>query len=152
MEIGPNEPIDHLDERGSPDNRVELVEHQGFEGVKLVAHEPFGTCQPERTFSLMRTLLLRWRLVDEMLVVPRQHEHLARLVRHDGPEFHINGFGLGKRDDKVIEMRADGLEGSGHGGTVEICKHVEKQCQFRSDVLLEAQSAMRRAYLECFTQ
>ena len=145
MEIGPNEPIDHLDERGSPDNRVELVEHQGFEGVKLVANEPFGAGQPELLFSLMSPLLLRWRLVDEMLMVPRQHEKLASLVRHDGSEFRINGFGLGKRDDNVIEMRAEGCEGGGNGGAVEFCKHVEKQCQFRSDVLLGAQSAMRRA-------
>ena len=73
-------------------------------------------------------------------------------MRHDGPEFRINGFGLGKRDDNVIEMRADGLEGGGNGGAVELCNPVEKQCQFRSDVLLGAQSAMRRASLECFTQ
>ena len=111
MEIGPNEPIDHLDERGSPDKRVELVEPQGFEGVKLVANQPFGAGQPEGSFSLMSPLLLRLRLVDEMLMVPRQHEKLASLVRHDGSECRINGFGLGKRDDKVIEMRAEGGEG-----------------------------------------
>ena len=46
-------------------------------------------------------------------MVPREHEKLAGLVRHAGPQFRINGFSLGKRDDKVIEMRADGLEGGG---------------------------------------
>ena len=43
MQRGSNERIDHLDERGGPDNRVERVEHQGFESVKLVANEPFGS-------------------------------------------------------------------------------------------------------------
>jgi len=145
IKIRPNERIDHLDERGGPDNRVELVEHQGFQGIKLVANEPFGAGQSERAFSVMIALGMCRRLIGEMLMVPREHEKLADLVRHDGPEFRINGFGVGKRDDKVIEMRADGREGGGHGGAVELGKHVEKLCQFRADVLLGAQSAMRRA-------
>src|SRR2546426_6931039 len=58
---------------------------------------------------------------------------------------------LGQTGRQVIEMRADGLEGGGNGGAVELCNPVEKQCQFRSDVLFGAQSAMRRASLECFT-
>ena len=57
-------------------------------------------------------------------MVPREHEKLEGLVRHDGPEFPINGLGLGKRDYNVIKMRADGFEGGGHGGAVELCNHV----------------------------
>jgi hypothetical protein len=36
-----------------------LVEHQRFEGVKRSAKEPSGACQPEVSFSLMVSLLLR---------------------------------------------------------------------------------------------
>jgi len=151
LERGPHERLDHLDERGGPDNRVERVEHQGFEGVKLVANEPCGACQPARAFSVMIALGMCRRVVGEMLMVPREHEKLAGLVRHDGPEFRLNGFGLGKRDAKGSEVRADGLEGGGNGGAGEFCHHVEKPCQFRADVMLGAQSAMRRASLECFT-
>ena len=49
--------VHHLDQRGGPDNRVELVEHQRFEGVKRVAQEPFGARQPEVSFFLEGTAL-----------------------------------------------------------------------------------------------
>lgn len=32
--------MDYLDERGGPDNRVELIEHQGFEGESLFRTSP----------------------------------------------------------------------------------------------------------------
>src|SRR6516225_4436193 len=56
--IGTNERIHHLDQRGSSYNGVEFVEYQRFEGVKLVAEEPFGARQPEVSFFLMVTLWL----------------------------------------------------------------------------------------------
>jgi len=152
IERGPNERIDHLDERGGPDNRVELVEHQGCKGITLVANEPCGACQPALAFSVMIALGRCGRLRGEMLMVPREDEKCEGLVRYDGPECRINGFGLGKRDDQVIERRTDGREGGGNGGAVEFGKPVDKPCQCRSDVLLGAQSAMRRASLACCTQ
>ena len=76
IERGTKERIHHLDQRGGPNNGVELVEHQRFEGVKLVAQEPFGAPQPEGSFLLMVTLWLRPGLVDEMLMVPCQHEKI----------------------------------------------------------------------------
>lgn len=148
----PNERIDHLDERGGPDNRVELVEHQGFQGLTLVTHEPCGAGQPERAFAVMIALGRCRRLLGEMRMVPREHEKLADLVWHHGPAFRINGFDLSKRHANVIERRADGLEGGGHGGAVKLGKQVEKLWQFRADLLLGAQSARRRAYVECVTQ
>ncbi len=73
-EIGANERIDHLDQRGGPDNGVELIKHQCFERVKGLAQEPFGARQPEVSFSVMGPLLPQPRLVAEMLMVPSQHE------------------------------------------------------------------------------
>ena len=144
IEIGTNERIDPLDQRGGPYNRVELVEHPRFEGVKLVANEPCGACQPAVSFLVMVTLGLRPRLIDEMIMVSRQHEKISGLVRDHGTEFSMNGFGLGKRDDNVIEMCTNGLERVGNGGAVELCDQVEKQREFRAHVFDGAQSAMRR--------
>jgi hypothetical protein len=64
----------------------------------------------------------------------------------------MHGFGLDKRDDKVIESRAQGLERVGNGGAVELCDHVEKQREFCAHVFDGAQAAMRRAQLQGFTQ
>ena len=58
----------------------------------------------------MRTLWLRPRLLDEMIMVPRQHEKLSGIVRYHGMECRMNGFGLCKRDYNVIDRRANGLE------------------------------------------
>src|SRR2546430_827575 len=145
IKIRTKERIDHLDQRGGPYNGVELVEHQRFEGGKLVAEPPFGARQPEVSFFLMGTLWLRPRLVDEMIMVPRQHEKIAGIVRNHGTEFSRNRFGLLERDDNVIDMLANGLERVGNGSAVECCDHVEKQRQFRADVFDRAQSALRRA-------
>jgi hypothetical protein len=54
----PNKRLDHLDQRGGPYNRVELVKYQYFEGVKGVTKETVGTCQPEVSFSLMVAFFL----------------------------------------------------------------------------------------------
>src|SRR2546428_7277539 len=48
-------------------------------------------------------------------------------------------------------MRANGLKRLGDRYAVEPFDHVEKQREFRAHVLLGAQSAMRRAYMEGFT-
>src|SRR5216683_6120625 len=100
----------------------------------------------------MGTLWLRPRLVDEMIMVPRQHEKIAGIVRNHGTEFSRNRFGLLERDDNGIDMLANGLERVGNGSAVECCDHVEKQRQFRADVFDRAQSALRRAELQGFTQ
>src|SRR6266478_4886838 len=49
-------------------------------------------------------------------------------------------------------MGANGLEGCAHGSAVERCDHVEKEQQFRAHRCLGAQSAIRRAPVEGFTQ
>src|SRR5438132_12821835 len=100
----------------------------------------------------MRTLWLRPRLRDEMIMVPRQHEKLSGIVRYHGMECRMNGFGLCKRDYNVIDRRANGLEREGKGGAVAIFDHVEKPREFRAHVCAGAQSAMRRAELQGFTQ
>jgi hypothetical protein len=147
IEIGANESMHHLDQRGGPDNGVELVEHQRFERVTGLTQEPFGARQPERSFSVMIPLVLRPRLVDEMIMVPRQYEKISGLVRHHGTEVSINLFGLGKRDYHVIEMVVNGLEQVGEGGAVELCEHMEKQRQFRPHACDRAQFPSRRASL-----
>ena len=139
------ERIDHLDQRRGPYNGVEFVEHQRFEGGKLVASQPFGARQPEGSFFLMGTLWLRPRLVDERIMVPRQHEPIAGIVRNHGTAFSRHRFGLLERDDHVIDMLAKRLERVGNGSAVERCDHVEKQRQVRADVFDRAQSALRRA-------
>ena len=65
-----------------------------------------------------------------MIMVPRQHEKIAGIVRNHGTEFRRNRFGLFERDDNVIDMLANGLERVGNGSAVECCDHVEKQRQF----------------------
>ena len=145
IERGPNERIDHFDQRGGSDNGIKLVEHQRFEGLTLIAQEPFGACQPEVAFSLMVALWLRPRLVEEMLMVPGQYEKLTGLVRHHGTEFRISCFGLCKRGDKVIEMLGQGRERCGNGGAIKLCDHLEKPREFRAYSFSGAQSAMRRA-------
>lgn len=147
IERGANESIHHLDQRGGPDNGVELVEHQRFERVKGLTQEPFGARQPERSFSVMIPLVLRPRLVDAMIMVPRQYEKISGLVRHHGTEVSINLFGLSKRDDNVIEMVVHGLEQLGEGGAVERFEHVEKQRQFRPHAFDSAQFPTRRTSL-----
>jgi len=59
MELGTHKRVPHLDQRGGPDNRVELVEHQRFEGVKRVTQEPGGARPPEVSFCLEVPLGLR---------------------------------------------------------------------------------------------
>ena len=53
IERGAQQTIDHLDQRGGPDNSVELVEHQRLERVKLVTKARGGTRQPKLSFVLM---------------------------------------------------------------------------------------------------
>ena len=152
LQRGPNERMDHFDQRGGPDKSVELVEHQRFEGVKLVANATCGARQPARAFSLLSTRVRRLRLGDKRLIVPCQHEQRAGLVRPHGTACRIHGFGLCTGDSNVIERRAEGREGGGNGGAVERCDHVAKPCQCRANVLWGAQSAMRRTELACFME
>ena len=122
--IGANKTIDHLDQRGGPYNGVEFIKHQGFERVKFLAQEPFGARQPALSFSVMRTLGIGLRLVEEMIMVPRQHEKISDIVRHHRTEFSINRLGLLKRGDNIIDVRVNGLERCGNGGAVAFFDHV----------------------------
>ena len=97
IEIGAYERIDHLDQRGGPDNRVELVAHQRIERLKGVAKKTVGTCQPEVSFSLMVAPLLGPRLIAAMIMVPGQHEEISGIVRHHSMEFNGDRFDVLKR-------------------------------------------------------
>jgi len=77
IEIGANQTIDHLDQRGGSDNGVEFIKHQGFERVKCLAKEPCGACQPELAFSVMIALGMDARLREKMIMMPRQHEKIG---------------------------------------------------------------------------
>jgi hypothetical protein len=147
IERGAQKTIDHLDQRGGPYNGVELIKRQGFARVKCIAKEPFGARQPEIAFSVMVTLLLRLRLEEEMIMVPRQHEKIYGIVRNHGTEFRINRFGLCTRDSDVIDMLVHGLERGENGNAVECCDPVEKQRQFRAHAFDGAQFPIRRAAL-----
>jgi hypothetical protein len=125
-ERGTKKPIDHLDQRGGPNNGVKFVDHQRVEGVKRVAKEPFRARQPEVSFSVMVALFFRPRLVAEVLMVPGQHEEISGLVWHHRTKCSINRFGVFTRGEHVIEMRANGLERCAHGDAVERLDHVEK--------------------------
>ena len=120
------ERIDNLDQRGGSYNGVELVEHERFERVKRVAQETVSARQPEVSFSVMGPLLLRPRLVDEVIMVPGQHKEISGIVWSHDPEFISNGFDVFERDYYVIKMRANGLERCVHGGAIERFDHVEK--------------------------
>ena len=152
LKRGTHERIHPLDQRGRSYNGVEFVESQRFEGGTRVAEEPCGARQPEVSFLLMVPLWLRPRLRDEMLMVPRQHEKISGLVRSHGTEFSMHGFSLCKRDDNVIESRAQGLARVGNGGAVECCDPVEKPRECCAHVFDGAQAALRRASLPGCTQ
>src|SRR5438128_8727857 len=145
MQRGTKERIDHLDERRGPDNRVELVEHQRFEGVKGLVKESVGTRQPEVSFSLMRALLLRPRLRAYMILVPGQHEEIQGLVWYHHTECSSDGFGLFEGEQNVIDMMANGLERLCDRRAIELGDHVEKPREFRTHAFRGAQCAMRRA-------
>jgi len=85
------------------------------------------------------------RLLEEMIMVPRQHEKISDIVRHHSSECSINRLGLLQRDDHSIDVRANGLARCGKGGAVALFKHVEKPRECRAYVFSGAQSAMRRA-------
>jgi hypothetical protein len=97
MEIRAEERIDHLDQRGGPDNRVELVKHQHVEGVKGVTKETVSARQAERSFSLMVALLIRPRLGASMIRVPGQHEEIEGLLWHHSTEVSGDCVDLLKR-------------------------------------------------------
>jgi len=142
---GTHERIDHLDQRGGPYNRVELVKHSNLEGVKGVTKETGSARQAERSFSLMIALLLRPRLGAQMLMVPGQHEKISGIVWHHSTECSGDRVDVLKRHSQVIDMLANGLERLGNRRAVARVDHVEKQRQFRAHVFLGAQYAMRRA-------
>jgi hypothetical protein len=71
IDRGTKKTIDHLDQRGGPDNGVELLKYQGGERVKCFAKEPCGARQPELAFSVMRAPGMCVRLGEEMIMVPR---------------------------------------------------------------------------------
>jgi hypothetical protein len=48
--------------------------------------------------------------VDEVIMVPSQHEEISGMRWHHGTEFSLNRFGVFERDEDVIEMRANGLK------------------------------------------
>lgn len=131
-ERGTHEPLDHFDQRGSPDNGVELVDSQRFEGGKRVAKEPFGARQPAVSFSLMVALLLRLRLVEDVIMVPGRHEEISGSMWHHGTECRIHRFGVCARDYYIIKMRTNGLERCAHGSAVECVDPVEQEQQCRA--------------------
>ena len=138
MKRGTQEPIDHLDQRGSPDHGVELGDDERVEGGTRVATQPFGPRQPAVAFSLMVALLLRPCLVDEVIMVPSQHEAISGMRWHHGTAFSLHGFGVFARDEDVIERRAHGLKRGAHGGTIERFDHVAKEQELRADLGLGA--------------
>src|SRR5207253_11472108 len=133
-------------QRGGPDNGVEFLKHHGCECVKFLAKEPCCACQPELAFAVMIALGMCVRLIEKMIMMPRQHEKIYRIVSHHRPQFRINCLGLLKRDDYILNARAPGLEGCGKGGAVELFQHVEKQRECRAYVFAGASSPRRRSY------
>jgi len=152
LAIGAHEPIDHLDQRGGPDNGVQLVEHQGLEGIQFLMQAPSGARQPQLARSVMIALGMGVRLVEEMIMVPRQHETIHDSVRHHSTECSINRLGVLQGDDNSIDMRAHGRACGGNGGAAECFHHVEKQRECCAYVFPGAQSAMRRAEVSGFTK
>ena len=152
IEGGTHQALDHLDQRGAPDTGVEFLKHPGCERVKFLTKEPGGARQPALAFSVMIALGMCVRLIEEMIMVPRQYEKISDIVRHHRAEFSINRLGLLKRDDHIIDVRAHGLERCGQGSAVECFKHVKKQRECRAYVFAGAQSPMRSADMERFTQ
>ena len=124
IERGTKERVHPLDQRGGPDNGVELVEHQRFKGVKRVAQEPCGAPQPAVSFLVMVTLCLRPGLGDEMLMGPCQHEKISGIVGYPTTACRRHRFGVFERDYKVIERRAHGRERMGNGGAVKLVHEV----------------------------
>ena len=147
---GTKECIDHLDQRGGPYHRVELVKPSHVEGVKGVTKETVSARQAERWFSLMGALLLRPRLVAQRILVPGQHEKIYGLVWHHSLEVSGAHFDVLQRHSQGIDRLANGLEYWGKRRAVERAHHGEKPPQFRADVFLGAQLALRRANMEGF--
>lgn len=152
LEIGTHQSVHHLDQRGGPDQGVELGAHQRFEGVKLVAQEPGGARQPAGSFFLRVPLGLRPRLVAERLMVPRQHETISGLVGSHATECSRHRCGVGERDDQGLDRLAKGWERGGNGGPVQLLEHIAKAPQCRVHVCWGAPSPLGRAYVEGFTQ
>jgi hypothetical protein len=98
VQRGADEGMDHFDQRRGSDNRVELLNHQGFERFKRLVEVPCGASQPLVSFSLMGTLLCGLRWIAEMIMVPSQHQSISGMWWHDLKELRIDRFALLKRD------------------------------------------------------
>jgi hypothetical protein len=142
---GRPERIDPLDERRSPYQRGELVEHPRGEGVKGVGQESVGPCQPAVAFSVLSALVLRPQWRASMLVVPGQHEASPRRVWPHPTACRSEGCSVCDRHHHGIEMRANGLQRVGERGALELCEHGKPQRECRTPPCRGAPCAMRRA-------
>jgi hypothetical protein len=74
--VRPDEPIDHLDQRGGADNRVELLKHPGLYGLKVVLKEPIGDSEPLLALTVVVMLVLAVRLMPQMMMVPGENQRI----------------------------------------------------------------------------
>ena len=91
-------------------NGIKPVEDERFERFKGLPQESLSHRQAFLALVLRVAFLPGSGLVDEMIMVPRQHEEIQGWGRNPGLEFRLNRFQLFKRDDQVIQMLAKGLQ------------------------------------------
>src|SRR6266705_1758583 len=57
----------------------------------------------------MTMLFLAMRLIEKVVMMPRQHACLDDLLRHHLKQFGMNPFNLTKRDEDIIHVGANGF-------------------------------------------
>jgi hypothetical protein len=104
----PDEPLDHLDQRGGADNRVELIKHHGLEGRKVLRKEPIGDIEPLGSCAVMGTFVLGLALMTQMIMVPSDEERVSDVLRHPLQELGIQHCGVLIRPNAIVKVSANG--------------------------------------------
>src|SRR5713101_317913 len=129
VEIRSDECIDHFHQRRGLNNGIEFLKHQRFKRFKLMIKEAFGKIQPLLSLVLMVALLLAIRLIREMIVVPSQNQCIDDLPGHELKKVGMNRFGLLKRREDIIKMRADRLKQFRQLWIIDLFDQAEKEGQ-----------------------
>jgi hypothetical protein len=104
------ERMDHLDQGGGADNRVEWITPPSVYGCKVMVQEPIGAIEPLVSCTVMVTFLLGLALMTQMIMVPSDQGRVEDVLRDPLQELCIHHCGVLRRDNDSVEVRSHGCE------------------------------------------